>query len=235
MKLSVYDLYAQEYDAWFLQNEALLQSEAALVAAALGQAGETLSVGCGSGLFEMILQKQYGITIHYGVEPSAPMAEIARLRGMEVTLGGAESTPMGQAKYDTVLFNGCPSYIQDLEGAFANAYKALKPGGRVVVVDVPKESAYALLYNLALSLNTWDHPLLEGVKPLHPYPIDFVKSAAWRTTEEKVCLLKATGFAHFRFLQTLTRLPHYSHLAVEEPIEGYDKGSYVAIIARKNH
>ena len=103
-----------------------------------------------------------------------------------------------------------------------------------VVVDIPKESSYALLYNLAKVLGTWSHPLLEGAHPKEPYPIEFVKMANWRTTSEKISLLKNAGFTDLAFAQTLTWHPLYSDNAVEEPTDGYNRGDYVAICAYKN-
>ena len=60
----------------------------------------------------------------------------------------------------------------------------------MILVDVPKESTYGQMYNLAKAVGTWDHPLLEGCYPLNPYPIEFVKQANWRTTAEKLRLLE---------------------------------------------
>ena len=146
-----FDIYANEYDSWFIENSNVLETEVKLVASCLNNAGKVLSIGCGSGLFEKIIADKYGILVKDGIEPSAAMAEIARKRGMEVTVGTGEETDYGFEKYDTVLFNGCPCYMQDLGLALRKAYEALRKGGKVVVIDVPKESAYGLLYNLALS------------------------------------------------------------------------------------
>ena len=79
--------------------------------------GKTLSIGCGSGLFESILKDDYGIEITHGIEPSTGMAEIAGKRGLEVKIGTAEDADFGFDEWDTVLFNGTPSYISDLEKA----------------------------------------------------------------------------------------------------------------------
>ncbi|MBN1416121.1 MAG: class I SAM-dependent methyltransferase [Bacteroidales bacterium] len=228
-----FDQYAAEYDAWFLKNKNVLYSELKLVAHFLKNAGETLSVGCGSGLFEMLLQQEYNITVKYGIEPSKAMAEIADKRGMTVRIETAEDGDFGQNQYDTILFNGTPGYIKDLQKAFNKAYQALRKGGRIVVIDVPKESSYALLYNLAKVLGTWDHSLLEGVQPQDPYPIEFVKAANWRTTTEKTNLLLEAGFSDFAYAQTLTKHPVYSDDTLEEPMEGFDCGDYVAICAYK--
>lgn len=199
-----FDEYAPAYDAWFLENRNVLYSEINLVAHVLKNPGRTLSVGCGSGLFETILAKEYGITITDGIEPSEGMAEIARKRGMKVTISTAEEADFGCGDYDTILFNGTPSYITDLESVVRKAYDALPEGGRIILIDVPKESTYGVLYNLAKALGTWDHPLLEKA-----------------------------GFRDLRFAQTLTTHPLYSNRQEEQPSEGYEKGDYVAVTACK--
>ena len=52
-----FDGYAAQYDAWFMENDNLFQSELRLFQTALGDiAGKrVLSVGCGSGLFESMI------------------------------------------------------------------------------------------------------------------------------------------------------------------------------------
>lgn len=233
MGYKTFDKYASEYDAWFIENENVLECEVRLVAACLEPGKQILSIGCGSGLFEKILKDKYQITIQKGIEPAAAMADIAMKRGMDVTVGTAEDTDYGENCYDIVLFNGCPCYMNDLGLALKKAHAALRPGGKVVVIDVPKESAYGLIYNLALAVGTWEHPLLEGVQPLMPYPIELVKQASWRTTAEKTNLLKAVGFKNLTFKQTLTADPCYSHLILEDPTDGYERGAYVAICGIK--
>ncbi len=229
-----FDEYAENYDAWFLANPNVLHSEAALVASTLRDAGRVLSVGCGSGLFEKILRDDYGIIVADGIEPSEGMAAIARKRGVNVIATvTAEEADFGDGVYDTILFNGTPSYISDLDAVVKKAHKALRPGGRIVLIDVPKESGYGIMYNLAKALGTWEHPLLEGVFPPDPYPMEFVNVANWRTTAEKVRLLTEAGFKDLSFAQTLTTHPLYSENRPEEPSEGCDRGDYVAITAWK--
>ena len=228
-----FDKYARAYDSWFMDNMNVLMSEAKLVAHFLDNAGDVFSVGCGSGLFEMILERDFNISIKNGIEPSSGMADIARKRGMSVEVATAEEADFGVDKYDTILFNGTPSYINDLGLAVKKAYDALKKGGKIILIDVPKESSYGLLYNLALSVGTWDHPLLEGVKPKSPCTIEFVKVTNWRTTQEKVDILHSVGFSNLQFPPTLTKHHLNSGCVTEEPIEGFDSGDYVAICAYK--
>lgn len=228
-----FDQYASQYDAWFLENRNVLYSEVNLVASVLRDAGRILSVGCGSGLFEKILREERDIDIRDGIEPSEAMAEIARKRGMTVAISTAEDADFGNSDYDTILFNGTPSYIDGLAEVVRKAYEALPAGGRIVLIDVPKESSYGVLYNLAKALGTWNHPLLQGCYPPNPYPIEFVDVAKWRTTAEKIEMLESAGFRDLAFAQTLTTHPLYSDIIEEQPVEGYDRGDYVAITAVK--
>lgn len=226
---SGFDSYAEKYDSWFLDNRNVLNSEAALVAYFLRNGQKILSIGCGSGLFEQILRNDYGIDIRDGVEPSSDMAAIAVARGLEVEVATAEDCRVRPEEYDAILYNGCPGYITDLDKALRTSFASLKKGGKIILIDIPKESSYGILYNLAKAVGTWDHPLLEGIYPKNPYPIELASKACWRTTAEKVEAMRNAGFGDFEYAQTLTRHPLYSDNSVEEPVPGYDRGDYVAI------
>jgi ubiquinone/menaquinone biosynthesis C-methylase UbiE len=161
------------------------------------------------------------------------MARIAGQRGMSVKIGVAEDVPHEDASFDTVLMNGTPAYVTDLRKALEEAYRILKPGGHLVVGDVPASSSYGMLYQLAGTIGSWDRPELTKIAPKDPYPIEFVKEANWRTTEEIVALLGKVGFRDIDYWQTLTTHARFSNDDVEEPVPGYTRGGYVAIRACK--
>ena len=231
--MAAFDEHASAYDSWFFDNQNLLASELKLVAHFLDKESNILSIGCGSGLFESLLAKDYDIHIQYGIEPSKDMAAIAEKRGMQVDISPAETCEIEADKFDIILFNGSVSYISDLDVCIKKAFHALKTGGKLILIDVPKESGFASLYNLASSLDTWEHPLLEHISPADPYPIELVKSANWRTSDEKIALMQNNGFVNFKYAQTLLTHPMYANDKVQEVIEGYDRGDYVAICAYK--
>ncbi len=230
-----FNLFANEYDSWFGANQALLESEVQLLAFLwpANKPPRVLSVGCGTGLFEAVLKRDFNITITDGIEPAEGMAEIARSRGMDVIIGTAEEADFGDGLFDLLLFNGSTSYISDLEQVFARARKALRPGGQILVVDVPRESGFGTLYCLAAQLGSWDHHLLAGVAPRSPYPLPFMVSATWHTTAERLAALESAGFHIEKTAQTLTTHPVSAGDYVERPKDGHESGDYVGILARR--
>ena len=233
MSRPVFDEFAETYDAWFLENRAILESEVLLLRRFLHNPGDTLSVGCGTGLFELILREEHGINIRFGVEPSDDMRAVAAKRGIQVMSGSAEDLPYLDGNFDTTLLNGIPGYVADLETAFAEALRVLRPGGTIVVADVPAESSFGLLYQFAATKGSWDDPALQGLAPALPYPVELAAAACWRTTLEKAELLQRVGFKDLEYAQTLTVHARFANDAAEQPVEGFDRGDYVAIRARK--
>ena len=90
------------------------------------------------------------------------------------------------------------------------------------------------MYNLAKAVGSWEHPLLQGVFPPNPYPIELVCAANWRTTAEKSKLMANAGFKDLEYHRTLTTHPLMSDHKAEEPIDGCDKGDYVAVTGYKH-
>lgn len=220
---------ASKYDSWFLSNAYVLESEVLLLKYMLEpNPGRALSVGCGSGLFEFILRTRYGIVVEDCVEPSQDMASVAASRGLRVKIGYAEELPFENSTFDTVILNGVLDYVRDDVKAVREAYRVLKPGGHIVVADVVAEGSYGILYKLAEVLGSWDDPYIARIRPLNPYPIDYVRQARWHTVDEIMKLLKDAGFVIVKVAQTLTRHPRYSNESVEYPSDGFDKGDYVA-------
>ena len=227
-----FDGYAAQYDEWFMKNEHLFTSELRLFKKALGDitGKKLLSVGCGSGLFESFID----CSNIEGIEPSEDMGKIAEKRGVNVIKYGLiEDVDLPDETYDIIYFNGSSSYMEDLAPVYEKSLRALKDGGRLILLDVPKESAFGFMYLLGKSLDTYDHEFLRNVMPELPYPLALASSGVWHSTEEKIDVLKALGVKDFTYYQTLIRNPMYTNEEPEEVSEGYKSGGYVAIIAEK--
>ena len=227
-----FDGYASHYDAWFMENENLFTSELLLFKKVLGdyEGKKMLSVGCGSGLFESQIDRA---NIE-GIEPSEDMGRIAVKRGVNViAFETIENVELQEDKYDVIYFNGSSSYMNDLTYVYSKAYKDLKKGGKIILLDVPKESAFGFMYLLGKQLGTYENEVLERVMPGLPYPIELARSAVWHSTEDKIRVLKKIGMKNFNFYQTLIKNPMYTSEEVEEVKEGYKSGGYVAIIGEK--
>ena len=227
-----FDGYADQYDEWFMKNDKLFTSELRLFLKVLGdiEGKRLLSVGCGSGLFESYID----CSNVEGIEPSVDMGKIAEKRGVNVIkYGTIEDVDLPENTYDIIYFNGSSSYMEDLTPVYEKSLKALVDGGKLILLDVPKESAFGLMYLLGKSLGTYDHPYLEGTMPELPYPLALASSGVWHSTEEKIEVLKNLGIKDFNFYQTLVKNPLYTNEEPEEVSEGYKSGGYVAIIAKK--
>ena len=227
-----FDGYAAQYDEWFMKNDNLFTSELRLFKKALGDISgkKLLSVGCGSGLFESYID----CSLVEGIEPSEDMGKIAEKRGVNILkYGMIEDVNLPEAAYDIIYFNGSSSYMEDLAPVYEKSLRALKEGGKLILFDVPKESAFGFMYLLGKSLNTYNHEFLEGTMPQLPYPLALASSGVWHSTEEKINILKQLGVSNFTYYQTLVKNPLYTNEEPEEVVDGYKSGGYVAIIAEK--
>jgi SAM-dependent methyltransferase len=105
-----------------------------------GRKLSSLDVGCGFGGMILELQR-YGPAAGVDIFPEA--VEVCRRRGIEdVREGSAYELPVGDAGYDLVAFFDCIEHLDDDLAALRESYRALRPGGHVVVT-VP---AYNFLY-----------------------------------------------------------------------------------------
>ena len=201
-----FDGYAAQYDAWFMENENLFQSELRLFQKVLGdiQGKRVLSVGCGSGLFESMIDCS-GIE---GIEPSRDMGAIAEKRGVNVVAFGAiEDVELEENAYDVIYLNGSSSYMEDLTRAFDVCKKALKPNGTFISLDVPKESAFGFMYLLAKEVGTFDHPFLNGVAQAAVSPrVVLRRRVAFHGGEDQRA--QGAGLPRFRLLSDAAEEPH---------------------------
>jgi ubiquinone/menaquinone biosynthesis C-methylase UbiE len=104
-----------------------------------------LSIGCGGGELERRLTDAGHRVV--GIDTSLPMLRSARRRRMTMAvLGDAQRLPFASARFDVVLLCEAIGYF-DLDRAFGEAGRVLKPGGRLLITTyLPHIEAHALYH-----------------------------------------------------------------------------------------
>ena len=218
----------------------IFESRLALLHAALTaqDPGRILSIGAGTGIFETALRDRFGVEVDDIVEPSPNLARAARDRGLTVLEATSQDADLPPESFDTIYYHGSSfGFIPDdeLEATFARDFAALRPGGRLILTDVPKESALGILLLTLQKFPNLDHSayddLISGTS-FHNYRIHTYKPN-WHTIGYYREILRRVGFDPITYLQTVQANPPYQNDAVEQPVAGFDRGNYVATIAVK--
>ncbi len=206
---SPFDQNAEQYDAWFEQHSLVYRSEVEAIRMLLPEPGKGLEIGVGSGLFAAPLG------IQTGIEPSAVMGDRAQKRGITVVKGVAEALPFQENEFDTALMVTTVCFLDDIERAFQEAFRVLKPGGAFIIGFVDRDSPIGKAYEQRKSESL------------------FYKDATFYTVDDLVTQLKQAGFSLFSFSQTLFG-PLDEMREPDQARKGHGEGSFVVIKAEKN-
>ena len=116
----------------------------ALKRAGVGRGAAVLDVGCGTGLLAreaLALIGPAGRLV--GVDPSPGMLAQAGLAGVELLEGSAESLPVADGGFDFVTMGYALRHIGDVGAAFREFHRVLKPGGKVLVLEITRPASSA--------------------------------------------------------------------------------------------
>jgi SAM-dependent methyltransferase len=112
-----------------------------LDAAAIEPTAHVLDVGCGNGLTTREAARLASAGSATGVDLSARMLDQARRRAAAEGLANVsyvqadvQIADLGEARYDRVISRNGVMFFGDPVAAFANLARALKPGGRMVLL-----------------------------------------------------------------------------------------------------
>src|SRR3989304_7570655 len=132
--ITVFDQFALEYDQWFIENSFAYFSETEAIRRVIPDAGLGVEIGAGTGRFSI----PFGIKI--GIEPSDGMARLAQSRGLFIIRALAEELPFVDVTIDYVLMVTVICFLTDLPTAIKEIRRVLKPGGRLIIGFIDRES-----------------------------------------------------------------------------------------------
>ncbi len=145
---------ASEYDSWYESKMGSFIDEVETKAAFdlfQPQSGEkVLDIGCGTGNFSIKLAKRGCKVI--GIDISQVMLEEAKKKAKNNNLninfqkGNALNLDFANNSFDSVFSMTAIEFIEDLEKAFKEMKRVVKPGGKIMLGTIRKNSDWGKLY-----------------------------------------------------------------------------------------
>jgi demethylmenaquinone methyltransferase/2-methoxy-6-polyprenyl-1,4-benzoquinol methylase len=113
----------------------------ALRRAGLARGAQVLDVGIGTGLVAREALKLIGADGRLiGVDPSPGMMGQVDLPGVTLVAGRAEALPQPDASADFLSMGYALRHISDVGAAFSEFHRTLRPGGRLMVLEITRPS-----------------------------------------------------------------------------------------------
>ncbi|MEX2524497.1 MAG: class I SAM-dependent methyltransferase [Gammaproteobacteria bacterium] len=203
-----FETHHQRYEAWFGEHEAAYISELLALRPFIPWEGRGLEIGVGSGRFAAPL----GIQV--GLDPSPAMLSHAAARGIETVEGIAENLPFTDCSFDHSLVVTTICFVDSAEKMLAEAYRVLKPEGRLIIGFIDRESDIGQDY-LA-----------------HQDTSIFYRNATFYSAGEVEQLLLETGFSIDTWAQTLAN-PLPETRTIEPLYPGRGRCAFVVVTAAK--
>jgi SAM-dependent methyltransferase len=95
-----------------------------------GAPRRVLDVGCGRGEFAERLSAAGAEVV--ALDQSEQMVELTRARGVDARVGDVQGLPFENGAFDVVVANFMLYHVPDLDRAFAEIVRVLRPGGRLI-------------------------------------------------------------------------------------------------------
>ena len=203
-----FDKYLDEYEQWFEEHHFVYESELEAVGQFIPKGGKGIEIGIGTGRFAL----PFGIK--EGVEASCVMRHFATHKGLEVYDGIAEELPLPDEIYDFVLMVTTICFVDNINKAFHEVRRILKPGGNFIIGFVDRDSPLGKTYGAIKDQNK------------------FYRYATFYSTDEIKKMLERNWFRNIEVIQTVFgELPYIHNL--QRFKKGYGEGGFVVMNATK--
>ena len=167
--MSQYDWPAQDYAIGsFIQNTT---ADMFLGSLQLDEATSVLDIGCGNGAYTTNILKRVPKGSVLGIDSSESMLALAQelistYSNFQLQQCDAETMSF-DGKFDQVVSFWCLQWTHDIVKAFANIYRALKPGGHVLTLFPAGDDPF--INNYQKVRGSGDFACLEGFIPPMEY------------------------------------------------------------------
>ena len=130
-------------EATYITPDVVEQRRAVRAALTLGRGEKVLDIGSGAGLLAAEMAAEVGAVGSVdGIDPSESMLVLARRRRppdgaaeMRFVAGDACTLPFADGSFDAAVATQVYEYVQDMPAALGEAFRVLRPGGRLLVLD----------------------------------------------------------------------------------------------------
>ena len=209
MNAKVFNEYAREYDEWFDTHVAVYESEVEAVRRFVPKKGLGVEIGVGTGRFSV------PFSISLGVDPSDPMAAIARPRGITVYQARAERLPFQSEHFHFALMITAICFVDNSRATLQEAHRILKLNGRIILAIIDKETQLG--------------KTCESMKPSNKV----YSHATLYSTQEVIQLLCQVSFNQIQSCETIFSNPE--RIVAPDPVkDGYGEGAFVVLTALKD-
>ena len=207
-RVAPFDAHHERYEAWFDKHEPAYISELLALRPFVPWEGRGLEIGVGSGRFAAPLGVQMGL------DPSPAMLARAAARGIEVVKGVAEHLPFASCSFDHALVVTTLCFLDSPARMLAEAQRVLRPGGRLVIGFIDRDSPPGQAYLTHQSESVFYH------------------EAIFHSAHEVERLLARAGFSIDVWGQTLASPP--AGMRDIEPLRpGRGEGAFVVVAATR--
>lgn len=206
-RAKVFDRNWEKYDNWFENHGDIYSLELKALKKVIPE-GLGLEIGVGSGRFAQPIGAKIGI------DPSGNMIKLARGRGIQVIQGAGENLPFKDNTFDFVLIVVTLCFVENPVNVLSEARRVLKRGGRLVVGEINKDSQLGRLYEAKKEKSA------------------FYKIATFYSGNEIIGMFDKVGIRYLGSYQTLLKPLSFPEME-EEPVTGFDKGGFVAVVGVK--